>query len=162
MLIRHAKAADGAPDISRVLAPRGEREAPAIGSWLASQDIHVDHAIVSPSVRTRQTWQLAASTMAGPAAGIDVDDRIYDNNVRSLLSVIHGVPGEAETLALVGHNPSMHELAVILDDGTGDANARVAMASEFPTSAVVVYAVEEWADVAPRTCRLVAFAICRD
>jgi phosphohistidine phosphatase len=162
VLIRHAKAADGSPDIRRVLAPRGEREAPAIGSWLASHDIHVDHAIVSPSARTRQTWQLAASAMSEPAADIDIDDRIYDNNVRSLLSVVHEAPEEAQTLALVGHNPSMHELAVILDDGTGDAAARAALAEGFPTSAVAVYEVGEWADVVPRACRLVASAVCRD
>ena len=162
MLIRHAKAADGSPDVSRVLAPRGEREAPVIGTWLASQGIHVDHAVVSPSARTRQTWRLAASTMGEPAATVEVDDRIYDNNVRNLLAVVHEASDDTQTVALVGHNPSMHELAVILDDGTGDADARAAMASEFPTSTVAVYTVEEWSDVAPRTCRLVAFAICRD
>lgn len=161
VLIRHAKAADGAPDVTRVLAPKGERDAPAIGAWLAQQGLHVDVAAVSPSARTRQTWTLAAAAMPGPSATSEFDERIYDNSVRDLLAVVHDVPDTAQTVALVGHNPSMHELAVVLDDETGDQEARAALAEGFPTSAVAVYAVSDWPNVAPGTGRLMAFAVCR-
>ena len=161
VLIRHAKAADGSPDVTRVLAPKGERDAPAIGAWLASQEIRVELAAVSPSARTRQTWALAVAAMPGPSADSEIDERIYDNNVRNLLAVVHDAPPDVATLALVGHNPSMHELAVTLDDETGDADARAALAEGFPTSAVAVYAVADWANVALGTGRLIAFAVCR-
>src|SRR5438094_761470 len=60
ILLRHAKAENDAPsgdDFDRPLAPRGRREAAAMAGQLAALGIRPDLALVSPSLRTRETWE---------------------------------------------------------------------------------------------------------
>ena len=175
VLIRHAKAAQGGADVERPLDERGKRDSPAIGRWLAAHDLRPDHVVVSPARRTVQTWRLASAELASSSsasggsasadiAGVDpeLDMRIYRNTVEDLLEVIRPTPAEALTLALVGHNPSLEELAMTLDDGRGDAAARRELAMKFPTSAIVVFDVQtEWDHVDSATGTLRQFAVPR-
>lgn len=131
MLVRHAKAAQEAPsDAERPLASRGRADAAAIGRWLASQGVAPDRVVISPSLRTRQTWELAG-IVAPPA---DLDERIYDNTVDDLLAVVHDTPDDVHTLLLVGHNPSMGRLAV----------SWAPQLSEFRTGAVAIFELDDW------------------
>jgi phosphohistidine phosphatase len=140
VLIRHAKSADGLVDIERPVAPRGIRDARAIGRWLADADIVPDRVVVSPARRARQTWEGAAAQLtAAPAP--DIDDRIYDNEVEALLEIAHETPDDVGTLVLVGHNPSFGDLAYALDDGNGAAEAHEELRAGFRTSAIAVYDV---------------------
>ena len=66
MLLRHAKAvpADGKiRDHDRPLASRGQKDAPKIGAYMARHQLQPDRAIVSPSKRTRETWELMAPAL---------------------------------------------------------------------------------------------------
>ena len=158
VLIRHAKAADGPSDLVRPLAARGHHDAPAIGAFLAGHGIQVDRALVSPALRARQTW----SDTGLQATETVVDDRIYDNEVDSLLAAVQDTPTTIRTLVLVGHNPSFGELAEALDDGSGDPAARRELRSGFPTSAVAIYGpTREWAVLQPSSARLLAFGVGR-
>lgn len=162
MLVRHAKAAEGRIDIDRELAPRGRADAPRIGEWLAARNWVPDLVAVSPARRAALTWQLAASALPSPPRRV-VDSRIYDNTLEDLLLVIRDTPEEIESLALVGHNPSMHALAVDLDDGAGDATARAGVARGYPTGAVAVFAIDvPWSRVDVGGGRLIGFATPRD
>src|SRR5215203_3123231 len=114
VLIRHAKSGEGAIDRDRPLAERGVAEAPAVGRWLAAQGIAPDRVVVSPARRARQTWELTAAEL-GPVP--ELDERVYRNTVEALLEIIRGTPGEVTTLAIVGHNPGIQDLAITLDDG---------------------------------------------
>jgi phosphohistidine phosphatase len=147
VLMRHAKAEQGSPDIDRALSDRGRSDAAAIGRWLAGQGIVPDRVVISPSRRTRQTWELAG-TPGAPAP--EVDDRIYANSVADLLDVIRETPDDVQTLVLVGHNPSMGELAATIDRDVRD----------FPTSATAIVEVASWADVR-QSGRLVARTVPR-
>jgi phosphohistidine phosphatase len=138
VLIRHSKAADGDIDVARPLAPRGKKDAAAIGRLLKSLGIAADRVVVSPAVRARQTWD-AAQAQAGGKPEVVSDDRVYANTVAHLLVMIRQTPEEVERLVVVGHNPSMGGLASDLDDGTGDESARAALAKSFPTSGVCVF-----------------------
>lgn len=161
MLIRHAKAAAGDRDIDRTLSDRGVADAAAIGRWLAGHDISPDLVVVSPARRAAQTWQLAATAMAhqqNPA----VDGRIYDNTESDLLAVIRETPDDVHTLVLVGHNPSIGDLANGLDDGTGPEADCEALARSYPTSGVSVFAVDSgWSEVDFGGAGLVSFAVPR-
>ncbi len=159
VLIRHAKAAaDGGSDLARPLAPRGRRDAPEIGAFLAAQGIWVDRALVSPALRARQTW----SGTGVEATETVIEERIYDNEVSSLLAAIQDTPATIRTLVLVGHNPSFGELAEELDDGSGDGAARRELRSGYPTSAIAIFEPSgAWGSVAPRTARLLAFSVGR-
>jgi phosphohistidine phosphatase len=158
VLIRHAKAAGGTRDIDRPLADRGVLDAAAIGQRLKSLDLSPDRVVVSTALRTQQTWEVAAAVQDdSPVATID--PRVYNNTIEDLLAVIRDTPSALATLIVVGHNPSMGELAVVLDDGAGDAAAREGIATSFPTSGVCVFEITaEWSHVDARDGTVLSFA----
>jgi phosphohistidine phosphatase len=159
VLIRHAKAGEGAVDRDRPLAGRGVAEAPAVGRWLAQQQIAPDRVVVSPARRARQTWELAAAEL-GPTAEPVPDDRVYRNTLEDLLESIRETPAEVTTLAVLGHNPGIQDLAIALDDGRGDDAGRRELTTKYPTSGVAVFDVSDsWAGV--RSATLTNFATPR-
>lgn len=161
VLLRHAKADPaGRTDAERSLAPRGRADAAAVGRWLAAAGIVPDLAVVSPARRAGETWALAAAEL-GPVGDPVSDDRVYANTVEDLLAVVGEAPGEVGTLAVVGHNPSMGQLAFALDDGTGEDGARDALGRGYPTAAVSVFALADWPSAGPRAGRLLSFAVPR-
>jgi phosphohistidine phosphatase len=161
VLIRHSKAAAGSTDIERPLAHRGVADAAAVGRWLASQRIEPDLVVVSPAFRAAQTWQIAAKA-SGIAAEIAIDNRIYDNTVNDLLDIVQETVADVVTLVLVGHNPSIGELAVRLDDGSGAAPYRRALLDGYPTSGVAVFEIPtEWLSVDVGAATVVGFAVLR-
>lgn len=131
MVVRHAKAEqDGPTDAERPLAARGRADAAAIGRWLDSQGIAPDRVVISPSLRTRQTWELTGIVASPP----ELDDRIYENTVEDLLAVVRETPATVGTLVLVGHNPSMGSLVA----------SWAPELSDFKTSAVAVFELDDW------------------
>lgn len=138
LLIRHAMAAGGPTDRERPLTEPGLRQAEAIGAWLVRTGVRPDAALVSPAVRAAQTWQGIAEVL-DPAPVPVEEERVYDNTVEALLAVIGEVGDDASTLAVVGHNPSIGELARALDDGQGDPEARRDVEAGFPAGAVAVF-----------------------
>jgi phosphohistidine phosphatase len=163
VVIRHSKAEPHAgADIERVLAPRGLADASAIGRWLVAHGVAPDCALVSPARRTRQTWQqIAAELSVVPDPSFD--SRIYDNSIDDLVAVIAEVPDATETVVLVGHNPSVHGLAVNLDDNTGDAASREQVSSSFPTSALAMFEVDStWDEIGLGGSRILCAAVPGD
>ena len=140
LLVRHAQAADAAVDAERPLTSRGEQRATAIGSWLAQARLAPDLALVSPARRAAQTWSLASASLTSGLRSV-VDERIYENTVEGVLAAIHETPEDVRTLAVVGHNPSIGELAMVLDDGEGDEAAGRALDAGFPAGGVAVFTV---------------------
>ncbi|MGI8869598.1 MAG: SixA phosphatase family protein [Mycobacteriales bacterium] len=160
ILIRHAKADSGPSDEERPLTERGERDATALGRWLAAQETSIDRVAVSPALRAQQTWNAVRSALTAPATV--EDERIYANTVDDLLAVVHDTHDDVTTFAVVGHNPGLGDLAAALDDGAGDATARAALAEGFPTASAAVFAVPSpWADVAPDTLPLTTLFTAR-
>jgi phosphohistidine phosphatase len=162
LLVRHAKAVpDGATDAERRLAPRGLRDARAAGRWLVERRLIPDYVVVSPARRAAQTWDTLALEL-GSVPHVVTDRGIYDNTVEALLAVVHEIPDEAATLALVGHNPSMHGLALTLADAAGDPDALADLAQGYPTSGIAVLDVPVgWSDLMAGGATLRAFAAPR-
>ncbi len=129
VLIRHAKSDWGVPasDRDRPLAARGRRQAPATGRWLTEHAVLPDLAVVSVAARARQTWDLVAAELPTEPP-VEVSEAAYTFAGTDLLRLLAGIDEQAHTIALVGHNPAMEELARTL---TGQW---VAM----PTSALAV------------------------
>jgi phosphohistidine phosphatase len=115
ILFRHAKSDQSSTqaDIDRPLNPRGQRQAPEAGRWLAENVDGIDLAVVSPAHRARTSWELAAAEL-DPKPETRFDDRVYNAPVPDLLDVIHDLPDDAHTVVLVGHNPGMEDLASLL------------------------------------------------
>jgi phosphohistidine phosphatase len=161
VLVRHAKAAEGAVDVERSLTGRGGRDAAAIGEWLARHSLVPDRVAVSPARRAGETWEHAAAVFAARSTPV-VDERIYLNTVNALLSVVRGTPAKVQILAVVGHNPSMAELAGALEDDHADADARRSIDGGFPTSGVAVFMVHTpWSQLAPHAGTLTHFSAPR-
>lgn len=157
LLIRHAKAEQGATDLDRGLTGRGRRDAAAIGRWLVAHDLTPDHVVTSPAKRAQQTWELAAAEL--PVAPPSVTDgRIYANTVDELLDVIRSSGMSVQTLALIGHNPSIQELAA----GWAAGYARTELLVRFPTGSVAVFVIDsDWPGAGPSGAALSVFHTCR-
>ncbi|SDS85782.1 SixA phosphatase family protein [Actinopolymorpha singaporensis] len=172
LLLRHGKAESplGLADADRPLADRGRAQAGYAGRQARERGIVPDLAIVSPALRTRQTWSEFADAMgasakpqpevevdmAGPEVEVevDVDRRVYDNTVDDLLDVLTEAPDEVRTLLVVGHNPSIASLAAVLDDGSPGAD-RHGLADGYPTGTLTVFDVAgSWKAVGPGSGRL--------
>lgn len=147
-LVRHAQAADAPVDADRPLTALGVRRAVAIGAWLTDRGLAPDRVVVSPARRTLQTWE-----HAGGGSAV-VDPRLYVNTVEALLAVIAETPDDVRQLVVVGHNPSVSELAALLDDGEGPAAARRQVDAGFPPGGVALFTLESFAGPAPGAARL--------
>ncbi|MDE2379236.1 histidine phosphatase family protein [Bradyrhizobium sp.] len=165
MLLRHAKTETDAPsgrDQDRRLDDRGHKDAARMGDWIAEHPPFPDTVLVSPAVRAKQTWDLAWEAMKDRVEEPQVEllPELYGADPGQLLETIRSatVPANPKRLMLIGHNPGMHELALMLM-GSGDAAGRRALADNLPTAGLAVFDfdVKDWDDVAYRHGRLAAF-----
>jgi phosphohistidine phosphatase len=112
-LLRHAEAADGAPDDERPLTERGMRQADAAGIALARLETHIDLCLSSPKLRAVQTAQRACEPLG-------VEFRVERALAGEPFDVHDLIAGLGDVL-LVGHDPSF---SMLLHDLTG-AQARM-------------------------------------
>ncbi|WP_084141372.1 SixA phosphatase family protein [Cryobacterium roopkundense] len=119
ILLRHAKSdwSGGEADVDRPLNKRGLREAPIAGAWVAGNIGRVDAAVVSPANRTRSTWKLVSAELDGPPPA-RFDDVAYGASPAELLDILRGLPDDARTVIVVGHNPGIEGLASLLTNGS--------------------------------------------
>lgn len=139
MLLRHAKterANPGDRDRDRKLTKRGRSDASMIGAYMAHHGLVPDLALVSPATRAQETWRLAAAAFA-QAPPMLSNDRIYNADTPRLLGVVGEARKEAHILIVVGHNPGLHDLAVLLI-ASGEVKARERIREKLPTSGLVV------------------------
>ena len=162
LLLRHAKSdyPAGVPDHDRPLAPRGTREAPLAGQWIAANAPPVDAVLCSTATRTRQTL-----ARTGVDAPVEYVDRLYDATPGTVIDLINGVGSrfdtEVQTLLVIGHEPTMSQLALGLNF-EGNDQAAQQIATKFPTSAVAMLGVEEpWDALTLRGAALIAFHVPR-
>ena len=114
-LLRHAKSSwddPTLPDDKRPLAPRGRRDGKRIAEHLRRQEIEPELVLCSSAARTRETLELLRPALGG--ATVVVEDELYGASADRLLARIRLVPDEAESVMVIGHNPGLHELALVL------------------------------------------------
>jgi phosphohistidine phosphatase len=157
MLLRHATAAPlgAGGDLERPLAESGRAAAQAIGAYLRNEQLLPDLVLVSPARRTRETWEALAASIEAPVRS---EQRLYDGDPERLLAVVRETDASVRGLLVVGHNPGTADLARRLV-GHGDRYAFARMAKGYPTAglAVIDFAAEDWAEVAPGAGRLERF-----
>jgi phosphohistidine phosphatase len=157
LLFRHAKAEPAVPGIAdreRALTERGRRDAARIGLYMASHALIPDWVILSPAVRAQQTWkQTAAAFKPEPPAA--TADTLYDATAYAILATIKEAPAPARSLLVVGHNPGLHDLALMLV-ASGDVDARERLREKLPTSALAIvdFAFDHWSRLHPQSGRL--------
>ena len=158
-LLRHAKTERDSPDgdFERSLTDRGRADADRMGRAIRKLGLHFDLVLASPAKRVVET--LSGLGKLKP----QYDERIYNASSKQLLDVIRSADDDADSLLLVGHNPSMERLAAQLtvDDQDG---LRGRLVEKYPTAALAVIElpIEHWHDMADHKGRVVRFVRPRD
>ena len=162
-LLRHAKSSDDglvSRDFDRTLNPKGRRAARAIGRHLRDSGARFDHIVASPAVRVAETLE---EVRAGYGPGIDPDWQrgLYLAPAEEMLDLVRQTPDSSDSLLLVGHNPGLEELVLLLVR-TGDK--RLEIEEKYPTASVaeIDLDVTDWHDVAAGVGHLVRFTRPRD
>jgi phosphohistidine phosphatase len=167
LLLRHAKSSrDDAtlPDRDRPLNKRGYRAAAAIRGTMRDLGLAPDVVLVSPARRTQET--LAALEPWDDTPLIEPIETLYLASAAHLLAVLRGVSETVRSLLLIGHNPGMHELAVMLagpraQSPAGETAKR--LAAGFPTGALAEFAIAvPWRQLGAGGGQLVHFLTPRD
>lgn len=152
-LLRHAKSSWANPDLTDIERPlnrRGKRDAPLMGERLARAGISPELVVTSPAKRARKTARRVAQAIGYPGDRILVDERIYGASAAELLAWIRGLDDRWSDVMVIGHNPTLTELANEL--GAADID-------NVPTAGVVRmrFPVSSWSDVRPGAGELVLF-----
>lgn len=110
ILWRHAEAEDGAPDAERRLTSKGRKQAKEMGAWLNSRLPKHVRLLSSPAVRARQT----AEALGMP---LEISEDLSTSaDVKDLLRAA-GWPSGDGIVILVGHQPTLGQLAALLVTG---------------------------------------------
>jgi phosphohistidine phosphatase len=118
-LLRHAKAASDGPsgDISRPLTGKGRRQADSVREHfrsLAPKALQIlpNLVLCSPATRARETAEIVMPAL--PDAHIQFDQVLYDEDADGVLEWLRQLDPPEPRMMLVGHNPTLQELCLIL------------------------------------------------
>ncbi|WP_420438160.1 SixA phosphatase family protein [Candidatus Palauibacter sp.] len=152
LILRHAKSSwdhPGLRDHDRPLNPRGRRDAPRMGRFLAERDLVPERIVSSTAVRARTTAELAAAEF-GWEVEIETTSDLYLASPDSYVDVVEVMGGVEERLMVVGHNPGITALVWHLT-GEGEHMPTAALAA-------VELDIDDWSELgSARRGRLAGF-----
>jgi len=159
-LLRHAKAESGGVgmnDEDRALSERGRRASASIGNYMKKKDYIPQLALCSSSVRTRQTLEEVARA-AGTVWPARFEKSLYLATAEEMLRVIAQADDACASLLVVGHNPGMHHLALLLADPEPE-DLHHALELKYPTGTLTALKISgaHWSDIAPGAGQLTDF-----
>lgn len=157
LILRHAKTEPGElgkDDRNRALVERGKREAGQIGAYMTSHALTPDGVVLSPARRVQETWTHLAEALKAPPR-TSTDDRVYEATPQDIFRIVAGTAAPVRSLLVVGHNPSLHEVALMLV-ASGDIEARERLREKLPTAGLVIidFAFDDWSRLHPQSGRL--------
>lgn len=166
-ILRHAKSGWDAPvdrDFDRPINARGRRGATLMGEYWRGQSWSLDWIIASPAVRVTETLDHFL-----PAAGFaDLEPhwerRVYLASAATLLDVLRETGALGDHLLLVGHNPGLEDLAMMLVPTDSSNAARTALEEKLPTASLVRIRlpIDKWSNLVDGCGTLDAFVRPRD
>jgi phosphohistidine phosphatase len=147
-LLRHAKSSwkdQSLPDFERPLNRRGKNAAETMGRYLKRELIVPELVLSSPALRARETIERVAKA-AKWSPEIRFDQRIYEAGGLRLLDVVSQIENERKSALLVGHNPGIQELLMLL---TGESK-------RVPTAALIKVELKtsKWLNAADKRAKL--------
>ena len=162
-LLRHAKSSwkdRHLADRERPLNGRGREACKLIATMLPRAGVRPDAVIVSPALRTLETYDLIKGGLRGDSEQW-TEERIYGASTDTLLEVIQELPEAVGEALVIGHNPAIESLALMLagDAGSGAAQMR----QKFPTGAMASFAIAApWLRLRPTVAALERFVRPKD
>jgi phosphohistidine phosphatase len=159
-LLRHAKSSWNDPverDFDRPLNGRGRRAAHRMGQYLKDEALAFDQVVASPALRVQQTVAGIEDGYGAPLKPV-YDRRIYMASASSLLELVHGLDDRYARVLLVGHNPGLEDLVLMLVPQTA-AGLRDEVEIKYPTAtlAELRFNTDHWAAVHKRGGTLARF-----
>lgn len=107
IILRHAKAEKMAEtDFARKLTDRGHEQARECAQWIKELPFTIDHAIVSSSARTRETWD--DLKLKCP---VTFSDDAYNASAEQLVHLVRHTDDNSQTVLVIAHNPGVSDLA---------------------------------------------------
>jgi len=164
-LLRHAKSSwkdQALADFERPLNKRGRAAAKGVGRHIVNAGMIPAQILCSSAARTRETLARIAKILSAPVP-TRYEKGIYLASANVLLRRLRRLDDSLGSVMLIGHNPGMEQLALLLTQDHDGAD-RNRMALKYPTGALAMVEtdVERWADLQPECGRLAAFVTPRD
>jgi phosphohistidine phosphatase len=161
-LLRHAKSGwddPALPDFDRALNPRGRRAARTVAREMRRLGLGFDQVVASPARRVVETLEEVAA-VSGPLAA-DYDRRLYLAAPETILDIARETLDEAGRLLVVGHNPGLEQLTLML---AAPSPLRDEAELKYPTAtlAEIAFEASAWSDIAAGTGTLSRFIRPRD
>lgn len=149
-IIRHAKSSwsdETLDDFERPLNKRGKANAPMMGERLKKKGVMPDIIISSPAKRAKSTAEIIAKQI-GYKNILFLDD-IYEATSETLSKIVKSLDESYKVVFLVGHNPSLNELAYKL----------AGFSENIPTCGIVEieFKCKKWVEIAPANAKLAMF-----
>ncbi len=167
LLMRHAKSSWDDPRLSdhaRPLNARGRQSAAAMRRAMHELGLAPDMVLVSSARRTLQTLEALEPWDDTPL--VEPMDALYLASAPQLLTVLRGVAETTRSVLLLGHNPGLHELAMLLAGPRAMASGAPVtsrLAEGYPTGALAEFAVAgSWRSLGEGGGRLLRFLCPRD
>ncbi|MCK6453942.1 MAG: histidine phosphatase family protein [Alphaproteobacteria bacterium] len=163
-LFRHAKSGRDdptLPDRERDLNGRGREASERMGAWCAENGIAPELVLCSTARRARET--LARLLPHLHTGRVEFEDALYLASAAELLRRLRRIDDCVASVMMVGHNPGLHELAVLLA-ADGEAGPVKQLSAKFPTAAMAEITVEldRWRDLDAERGRLARFVLPRE
>jgi phosphohistidine phosphatase len=161
-LLRHAKSSwkdERLADHDRPLAGRGKRAAKAIAGHLRKQGIEPELVLCSTATRARET--LAGIRAVLGDGEVRLERELYRAGPGVLLARLHAVPEAVGSVMVIGHNPGLEDLALLLARRGSTVRE---LEAKFPTGALATLALRgsDWAGLDRASADLIAFVRPRD
>ena len=164
-LLRHAKSSwnqPGAADFARPLSPRGRRACSAVKAVLRRRKTAPDVVLASSAVRTAETLRRIAPQLPAEPA-VMLEKRLYLASAAKLLARLKALDDAFQSVLLIGHNPGLQRLALLLA-GRGREADLARLAAKFPTAGLVElhFPGKRWSELASASAELVFLWSPRD
>lgn len=125
--------------MERVLTEKGHSQARLIGDYLRAQGVRPSCALVSSAARTQETWADVHDSLGEIECEASILDELYHGGVREVLDLIREVDEACKVLLVVGHEPTMSQLAAYLsNDDRSDAASLAQVRIGVPTGSMSV------------------------
>ncbi len=162
-LLRHAKSGWDDPALSdhdRPLNAKGARAATAMGAHVRQMGLKFDHLAASSARRVVETLDHFQRGY-GALPPVQHDRTLYLASAGTLLDTIRALPATADRALLVGHNPGLEDLVLLL---SAESNPlRGAVEEKFPTASVAVLELDgDWTSACDGCGHLIDFVRPRD
>ena len=131
-----------------------------MAKYIRRNKIRPGLVLCSPSLRTRQTLEAIESSL-GTDSQIESDSELYGASEEKLLRRLQALPESVNSVMLIGHNPGLQELALMLASRGADLGR---LEKKFPTGALATLVAEgeDWAALGPGDAELVDYVVPRE